>query len=147
MKDETIRLLSILMITLLVLFIVVILIYSWGGVRDGPAILPDKMEVSIIKSSDGYIITIDDLGDFENLSITRHLYWQIWDSKGRVNISSGILSNIPDTVRLYESQHDGFINIDEKRIINNPSHTYGSYYFILREQGDQFYIIHKQIPT
>ncbi|MEM4307711.1 MAG: hypothetical protein QXU48_01425 [Thermoplasmata archaeon] len=113
-------------------------------------VLPEEMKVSIEKAREGYIITINDLGDYKDSSYLyldlSKLRWVIWDARNRVEISSGLLSNTSDTVWLNESLPNGRIDVMEKIYIRNPEHSFGGYYFILTPPDTEFRIIHVKIP-
>ena len=123
-----------------------ILFFPWPW-RFDRAIEPERINVSVEKNTDGYNITILELGDYEYLHISDGLKWRVVDSKNRILVSSGTLLNISDTVWLNENQPNGIMDVGESISIHNPNHVYGNYYFILVKNNSQVDIIHTLIPA
>ena len=138
-----------MLITLLLALLFLIPVFIVFIVRPGgDAITRENMSVDIEKTATGYKIVIKDVGGYPNFTVSSDRRWDVWDSKNRVTIATGILTNSSSIVKLNDTNLNTMLDVGDIIVVENPAHTYGGYYFILHEDVDSWLpVIHVQFPV
>ncbi len=116
--------------------------------------IPEEMDVSITKTSDGYEIIVLNEGDFTNgttwgenaISTNAELKWKIWDSENIKEIDSGYFPSNSTKVQFNDSNFNHIVDTGDKFQILNVNHSYGGHFFILTLERKNYLVIHEKIP-
>jgi len=136
---------TLLIISVLILIFIMVLLPRILPFRD-IAILPEKMDISVEKTDDGYTITIQSIGDYENMSLDSQKRWVIWDATNIGEIASGFISNNDPVYSFNDTNGNRIVDVGDKIYICDSTHSFEGYYFIVPEEDmDSMKIIHTKL--